>query len=286
MSNESPSFLPAFGVGAPGASVPHNAVYYDTSTNPYQPYIFRAGGWHTTGAGSGAVAGNATQLQGVNVSATAPTNGQVLTYVLANLDWEPKTPSGGAAPTIVQNALVAVASHATGITLLAAPTNGNLLIAFCSDTTTSPTIGAGWTMIASASAAQDGYGIAWKLAGAGESVTQVPFSDAHAGIISLFECNTAASGAFSAFTGFTSAPNITENLFNQKPSQALIVGVVIVRALVNATGFTGATADNQTTGQGRGGNNFHVTAPAQGNNAVTANYAAAQGGLMVSLALG
>lgn len=40
-------------------------------------------------AASAAGAGNATQIQSVNISATAPLNGQVLRYVAPNTDWEP-----------------------------------------------------------------------------------------------------------------------------------------------------------------------------------------------------
>ena len=38
---------------------------------------------------------NAKQLQSVNISTTAPTDGQVLTYVAANKDWEPAAGGGG-----------------------------------------------------------------------------------------------------------------------------------------------------------------------------------------------
>jgi hypothetical protein len=47
------------------------------------------GGLAPVGGGS-----DATSIQGVAVSATAPTDGQVLTYVSADSEWEPKTPSG------------------------------------------------------------------------------------------------------------------------------------------------------------------------------------------------
>lgn len=51
----------------------------------------------STGNGGGS-SGNATQIQGINVSSTAPSDTQVLEYVAANSDWEAKsiaqTPTG------------------------------------------------------------------------------------------------------------------------------------------------------------------------------------------------
>jgi hypothetical protein len=45
-----------------------------------------------TGSGGG---GNATSLQGVDISATAPTDGQVLTYVAADDEWKAQDSAGG-----------------------------------------------------------------------------------------------------------------------------------------------------------------------------------------------
>lgn len=43
----------------------------------------------------GGTAGNAVSIQGVNISSSAPTNGQAICYVAANLDYEPCNVSGG-----------------------------------------------------------------------------------------------------------------------------------------------------------------------------------------------
>lgn len=90
-----PPFVPIFGTGAPGATVPHNTLYFDTSTNPFTAYVYSttAGAWKTFGAlGSGV---NASAIQGIAVSNTPPTDGQVLTYNATNNDIEWISGSGG-----------------------------------------------------------------------------------------------------------------------------------------------------------------------------------------------
>ncbi len=58
----------------------------DDTTRPLR--IFYSAAYHLVGA-------NALQLQGFTVHTTTPTNGQVLTYDLANTRWAPATPTGG-----------------------------------------------------------------------------------------------------------------------------------------------------------------------------------------------
>lgn len=291
MGSTTPPFLPAFGAGAPGGTVPHNAVYYDTSTNPYTPYIYNAGAWHITGAGTAATAGNATQIQGVNVSATAPNNGDILTYVAANTDWEPKPAGGGIPPTVVQVASAALASHLTGVTLGAAPTLGNFLVALISDQATSPSPAAGWQSLGTASAAQDGYGVFIHAVGAGESATVVPCSDSHQGTITIYEINNAAGGIITPVPGYNGTA-VVEGAISSKITGGggLIVGVFVNRTTVGPTSITGtgvtADAAGNTTGVGRAVAPFHVTGPVNGANNVTANYATSQGGLFVSCSLG
>lgn len=95
MPASAPPFIPVFGTGAPGAAVSPSSLYYDASTNPFTPYVFHAGAWHQYAAGGGGA--NATSIQGIAVSATPPTDGQVLQYVSANGDYEPVPGSGGSA---------------------------------------------------------------------------------------------------------------------------------------------------------------------------------------------
>lgn len=285
-----PAFIPAFGAGAPGVTVPHNAIYYDTSTNPYTPYIYNAGAWHKTGAGSAVTAGNATQIQGVNVAATAPNNGDILTYVAANSDWEPQPASGGVPATFVQVKSAALASHATGVTFGVAPTQGNLLVALISDQASSPSVNTagGWFNLGSASAAQDGYGIFVKLAGASEPANQTPCTDTHQGTITIFEVNNGSGGIPTAVPGYNAAA-VAENPVCTKITGGggLIVGVYVNRSLNLPTSITGtnvaAKAAGNTTGVGRAVAPFIITSPLNNTNTVTANYAVAEGGVFMGL---
>lgn len=80
-----PPFSPTFGAGAPGAHVPVNQWYFNTTPTPYTLYIHVSGAWHAAGA---IPAINATELQGVNVKLGTPSDGNELTYKLADLEWE------------------------------------------------------------------------------------------------------------------------------------------------------------------------------------------------------
>lgn len=197
--------------------------------------------------------------------------------------------SAGSAPTIVQVKSVCQASHATGITMGSAPVNGNLLVAFGSDQTSSPSIGTGWEMLQQASAANDGYGVAIKLAGAGESATQTPFSDSHQGTITLYEVNNAAGGLVSVDLAFSNTA-VVETAKSTKASSGLVLGVFVNRTTTGPTSITGtgvsADAAGNATGVGRACAPFHISAPANGSNTVTANYATSQGGQFVAIALG
>lgn len=81
----------------------------------------------------------------------------------------------GSAPTVVQSANNV--NGGQGVTLGAAPTNGNLLVAM----TFNPSVvsaGTGWTLIANNSTGTDTGAIFTKTAGAGESTTQNPLNSA------------------------------------------------------------------------------------------------------------
>lgn len=81
--------------------------------------------------------------------------------------------SAGTTPTVVQSG-----NNVTGnasITLGAAPTNGNLLVAM-SFNTPPPSPGTGWTQLAQNTTGTDYGTIFYKVAGAAESATQSPLS--------------------------------------------------------------------------------------------------------------
>ena len=71
----------------------------------------------STSGGTGGGSGNATQLQGRALAATAPNDGQAIIWVAANSDWEPVnvTPTGA---LLIANNLSDVASAATSRTNL------------------------------------------------------------------------------------------------------------------------------------------------------------------------
>src|SRR5215469_4262097 len=89
MSRLSPPFMPQFGTGAPGAGAATNQPYYDTSTSPFTAYVFDGGIWNKVGGATSS--GNASEIQGVPVSAVAPTNGQALVFNSTDGEWEPQT---------------------------------------------------------------------------------------------------------------------------------------------------------------------------------------------------
>lgn len=200
------------------------------------------------------------------------------------------TGTGGA--SIIQVKSAALANHTTGVTLGSAPINGNFLVALVSDQATSPSPGAGWLSLGTASAAQDGYGVFIKLAGAGESATQTPCSDTHQGTITIFELNNAAGGILTAVTGYSASNSSAQSPVNTKATGGggIIVGVFVNRSINLPTGITGTgvTADTagNTTGVGRAVAPFHVAGPTNGVNTVTVTYAAAEGGVFIALSVG
>ncbi len=77
-----------WGHGAPPASpAPGNGQEY-TNVDNFAKYFAFGGAWHLQSTPA-AVPGNATSIQGVAVSATPPTAGQVLTYNAVSHEWEP-----------------------------------------------------------------------------------------------------------------------------------------------------------------------------------------------------
>ena len=102
-----PPFIPVFGTGVPGGTVPHSTLYYDTSTNPYTAYVFHAGAWHTAGAlGSG---GNATFIDGIAVDLTGLANGDTLIYSAGLNEFQAGAGSGGGSDPSIAPLLAALA---------------------------------------------------------------------------------------------------------------------------------------------------------------------------------
>lgn len=190
---------------------------------------------------------------------------------------------GAPAPTIVQQK---ANTGSGGVTFAAAPTLGNLLVGLTSDIGTSESPSAGWTKLAFNSAAQDGAGIFWKLAGAGESTTQTP-TTATPGGVCVFEISNASPGAFTQNVDL-SGTAIAASTTSTKTSGSLIIGMACNRnAAVAPTSITGATLLGAIAqGSSRTVQMFKVTAPVNGINTVTANYASSQGGVIPMIEIG
>ena len=196
------------------------------------------------------------------------TTGQVLAKVDGtdyNMQWVDAAASG---PAIVQSGF---SSDGTGVvTLGAAPTQGNLLVAFIgSNSLSSPS--SGWAAVNEASSGTD-YGIiAFKVAGASELAAQAPVGAA-AGCVALYELSNAAPG-------LNSLVHITSNSVEVDVVTAKAGGVVIGAFEREAgtdlpTGITGATADGTATGNSRSVAGFHISPATAATNAIVAAYAA------------
>ena len=278
---------PIFGTGAPGGSVPHSAQYFDTSTTPYTPYIYNAGAWHIATGGGSFGTGDATSLQGRNISAVSPTNGQVMTWDAGNSLWKPAAPAGGPVPTVVQSK-GSCNSSGYSVTLAAPPTNGNLLVALSASQDINPSAGAGWTKspYTIGSAAQDNAGVWYKIAGVGESATQTPSGNTGAiTSVQIWELASALMGVPTLqvdLSGTGSAFNVN----SQKATGAILLGMFVNRSAAVAPTIAGATLDTITQANNRTIAPWHLNSPTVGNNAVTPTYGSSQGYMQAGVQIG
>lgn len=171
-------------------------------------------------------------------------------------------------PTIVQTGSNSGASI-TGVTLSAAPTNGNLLVSF-STNGSSGVIGTGWTSIAVNNSVDFGT-VAWKLAGAGESATQNPMNAAGSGVCSIFELNNAGLG-FGAIT-FVNAASGTISVTSTRAGGLLIGAIMNNSTTALPTAITGASLDSSSAGASKATQAYHKT-PSAGVNSVAWTFAA------------
>ena len=187
-------------------------------------------------------------------------------------------------PAIVQQK---AATGSGSVTLAGAPTAGNLLVAFTSDGGTSESAASGWTKIAFTVAANDGAGIYWKLAGAGESTTQTPTTATPAGIC-IFEIANASPGVFTQNADLSGTAIAASTTSTKSTGNSLIIGMACNRsATVAPTSITGATLLGVIAqGSSRTVQMFRVTTPVNGTNTVTANYATSQGAIIPMIEIG
>lgn len=121
---------------------------------------------------------------------------------------------GGGVPTIVQSKAIDLSSLSSGITLDAAPTNGNLLVAivFSATTTSAPSATSGWTSL-NLTNTDPRSRVCYKVAGGSETATQNPTTTTDGGAIILFEItgSVAVSPTISTSTAIGVSVNFNSN---------------------------------------------------------------------------
>lgn len=151
--------------------------------------------------------------------------------------------SAGTPPTVVQVAFAP--NHSTGVTFGVAPTNGNLLIAFCWNPTVN-TAGTGWTKQFENSTGSDFGSIYSKVAGAGESTTQNPLNSAPAaGGMVVWEIHGQAASFFAsaAAQGEQSGTQATPVLLPNVTKCLGLAGIGVVTTPTITTGLNAGTQD-------------------------------------------
>lgn len=171
----------------------------------------------------------------------------------------------GTPPTIVQSAASVAASNS--ITLGAAPTSGNLLVAMCFNPTTS-TAGTGWTKQTENITGTDFGEIMTKVAGASESATQSPMGGStptRAGIV-IWELHGQAAAFFVSGVSQAEAATIQNNgpvLPNLTNCLSLSAGCLASSSLTIASALNITQDQLINTGTSRivGGHSTFGTAP-------------------------
>lgn len=129
-------------------------------------------------------------------------------------------------------------SGAGGVVMSAAPTAGNLLICFASDGTTIPTLNAAWTLVGSI-ALNPRSAIGWRIAGSGESTSQVVASAPAATTCAIYE--------FKSPTGWPSNPVFNYSLqMNTAQTPATVTSASL--GVVPLGGFVVAFCNSNTAG--------------------------------------
>lgn len=221
------------------------------------------------------------KLQGVAISAVAPTPGQVLQLVAGV--WTPTTLVTG--PAIVQ---FGQRTGTDGVVVMpGGPVQGNLLVAIVQAVAVSPGPGAGWTAVqgSNINGANDDLLIAWKVAGVAESTNQTPTTDAGTGTITIYEVSGATTGIFNLIQ-MTGVAAFTQAISAQLGK--LIIGVASCHnAAAAVLSLTGSTADGAiSSGGGRAQQAFHATAPVQGAQTLGVTFTAVQTGSLALCEIG
>lgn len=177
----------------------------------------------------------------------------------------------GTSPAIVQTVQLAGASGISSVVFANAPKQGNLLLAFATNTSDTPNTAGGWIVLQTVTTGTD-YGLLmYKIAGASESATQELFtSNASPGASIVYEISNGGIGPFSVADATTNAPTVS---LSATRLNALIVGAFARTDANLPTSITGATADGTSAAGSRSVAGFHHSVTV-GTNTVLAAYAA------------
>jgi hypothetical protein len=170
------------------------------------------------------VSGGGTSLSGLttDVLISSPADGQVLTYEASSSKWKNKAPATvgftvGTPPTVVQFATATANGSDAAVTMGAAPTNGNFLVAILYSDNTTPVAASGWTVQASVSVGLWYCYILTKIAGASESTSQNPLSSGGGGhwskgIWEVSGQNATSPVLFASASQFGSSANVAQTI--------------------------------------------------------------------------
>lgn len=186
-------------------------------------------------------------------------------YVWDGSAWQQIT-GGAPAPTLVQSKVNG--GTINGLTLSAAPTLGNLLLAGISSSVLTDDHGTGWTFLGASPTASP---IVWyfKVAGASESATQTPVTTATTTSLAIFELSGCTVCGLSGLGNFAATASVSMTMSAPHPS-GIIVGVHSIPISSTVT-ISGATIVAQATFGARTVTAFAITSPSAAN-AITSTY--------------
>ncbi len=182
---------------------------------------------------------------------------------------------GGTSPGIVQTAENSGPyPGGTSATFGAAPTTGNLLIAFV-DNSASITVNTsqGWNALSALQSGGTDYSqVMWKVAGASESTTQAPnsYGSGNGGVM-IYEISNAAPSLAVALDF-----NGSSDTYDVESTRAggLLIGAICNNNNTNLpTAITGMTLDANSAITNRSIQGFHMTPSTAGANAVAYTFA-------------
>ena len=221
-----------------GSGINGYTLNWNNSAGKWQAVAPVSGGGGTlTVSNNGTVVDSAaTTINFINATSITTSSHDVTVTLPAGSGGAP----GGTAPTVVQFGDVSANSTAPSVTLGAAPTNGNLLVAFVYSDSAVPAAASGWTAQANAGTGTWYNYIFTKTAGASESATQSPVTGSSGHwAIGMWEVNgqngTTPLLAVAAVNGTanTALPGVPAVF---APAASLFLGALISTTVAQALG--------------------------------------------------